>query len=65
MCFKCVHFNEDEETGEQTCAAFQGPIPVEILQDGFDHRQEFPGDNGVRFTPAGPVDVKWLDGFSS
>lgn len=65
MCLKCVHFSEDEETGENMCAGFEGPIPEEILMDGFDHRQEFPGDNGYRFTPKGPVDVAWLDKFTT
>jgi len=65
MCLDCVHMSEDEETGELTCAAFQGPIPLEILQDGFDHRQPFPGDNGIQFTPRGPVDVAWLDKFDA
>jgi hypothetical protein len=45
----------------QTCAAFPAGIPDEILRQGFDHRNEYPGDNGVRFTPSGPVDPAKLD----
>lgn len=64
MCVKCAHFGEDDE-GQPYCEAFQGPPPLEILQDGYDHREPFPGDNGITFTPAGPVDVKFLEGFKN
>jgi hypothetical protein len=65
LCPSCVHYSEDEVTGEPFCEAFGGPPPPEILQSGFDHRNEYPGDNGVRYTPSGPVDVKFLDSFKS
>lgn len=65
MCTSCAHLSDDPETGEPFCAAFQGPPPLEIWQDGFDHREEFPGDNGIRFTPDGPTDVDWLDKFKA
>jgi hypothetical protein len=35
-----------------TCAAFPSGIPDAILRDGFDHRDAYPGDNGIRHTPA-------------
>jgi hypothetical protein len=60
MCSKCALFASDE-AGASMCEAFPEGIPVEILKDGFDHRQEFPGDGGVRFTPIGNVDQEWLD----
>lgn len=63
MCVRCAHYSDDE--GEPFCAAFQGPPPEEILMNGFDHRQPFPGDNGITYEPDGPVDVKWLDSFKS
>lgn len=31
------------------CAAFPGRVPAEIYFGGFDHRDAFPGDRGVRF----------------
>jgi hypothetical protein len=34
-----------------TCDAFPDGIPTKIFIDGFDHRKEFGGDNGVRFEP--------------
>lgn len=31
------------------CKAFPDGIPAEILQNRFDHRLNYPGDNGVTF----------------
>lgn len=61
LCTACVHFAHDDETGDPVCAAFPGGIPDEIIRLGFDHRNEYPGDNDVRFEPAGPVDVEWIE----
>ena len=62
MCSACVHYREDDD-GQPYCDAFGGPPPDEILMDGYDHRQPYPGDNGVQFEPTGPVDVEWLESF--
>lgn len=51
QCSQCAYFYPDGE-GRPTCEAFPGGIPDEILRDGFDHTQEFPGDNGYRFNPS-------------
>lgn len=31
------------------CAAFQGEIPDEIRQGKNDHKEPYPGDNGIQF----------------
>lgn len=51
MCPFCERYR-----GMLECEAFpEGLIPGEILQ-GFDHREPFPGDHGIRFerTPDAP-----------
>ena len=60
QCRRCRHFTgpvqqQVGDTGPMatmgTCTAFHGLIPIQIWQDKFDHRQAFPGDHGLRFTP--------------
>jgi hypothetical protein len=54
QCFNCRHFDPDQVS----CTAFDD-IPREILGNVFpgedielhDHRQPYPGDNGIRFEP--------------
>jgi hypothetical protein len=43
----CKHYNRDDEEGF-TCRAFPKGVPDRIIF-GFDHRQPFKGDNGIRF----------------
>lgn len=47
FCDSCKRLRSDYRRG-QVCSAFPEGIPAEILA-GFDHRQPFPGDGGVRF----------------
>jgi hypothetical protein len=63
LCTMCVHKSNDEETDQPICLAFPQGIPDEIVRLGFDHREEYPGDGGVRFTPDGPVDQDEIDGI--
>ena len=51
QCGRCKHYR-----GNMTCDAFPefGGIPQEIFALEFDHRQPFPGDNGIRWEPAEP-----------
>jgi len=47
-CASCKHFNNDNPYAE-TCAAFRGGIPKEILFDGNQHTEPFEGDNGIQY----------------
>ncbi len=51
MCDVCALWDMNPDTGEMACQAFPAGIPDEIRLGKFDHRQPFPGDNGVLFTP--------------
>lgn len=60
QCSTCVHFRSpflEPQLAARgkgpTCKAFSGGIPEIIYTNGFDHRNEFPGDNGVRWTDNG------------
>ena len=46
QCFRCVHYR-----GEMRCAAFPEGIPAEIVQGKHNHREPYPGDNGIRYEP--------------
>ncbi len=47
QCRRCKNFDN------YRCPAFPGPggIPEVIMLGGFDHREAFPGDHGIRFEP--------------
>jgi hypothetical protein len=54
QCYQCRHFDRAAQpSGIYRCAAFER-IPWEILYAEHDHRQPFPGDNGIRFEPVEP-----------
>lgn len=65
ICVDCVHFRAEEEDDSAsmpaTCTAFPSGIPDEIGRAGFDHRNPFPGDNGIMFTPREGVDPAAID----
>lgn len=59
QCDACEHFN-----GQARCDAFDDrTIPMAILKNDFDHRQNHPDDNGRTWTPERDEDVhpyeKW------
>lgn len=41
-------------TAPPRCQAFPDGIPLVMLLEDFDHREPYPGDNGIRFTPMPP-----------
>lgn len=56
QCETCAHYE-----GPFTCAAFPVEIPDDIFEGFFDHRQPYPGDNGVRWEPAPGFQPNQLD----
>lgn len=49
QCQTCVHYE-----GGRRCRAFgTRDIPVEILENSFDHRKPHPNDDGTTWTPRG------------
>lgn len=64
ICTMCAHFgatDDPENPDLVSCTAFPAGIPDEILTQAYDHRNPFEGDNGVLFTPDGPVDVDAIE----
>lgn len=51
QCAVCKH----KDSARATCAAFPSGIPDVILLNRYDHSNEYPGDNGIRYTS----DVPW------
>jgi hypothetical protein len=46
QCDICKHRREG-----WTCQAFPDGIPEQIQNNEHDHRQPYPGDNGIQFEP--------------
>lgn len=49
ICESCAHLGPGPDGIGFACDAFPSGIPAEIYPGGFDHRQPFAGDNGVRW----------------
>ena len=49
----CSYCRSYRPSDGRTCAAFpaENSIPLEIWQGEYDHRQPYPGDNGILFDP--------------
>lgn len=52
QCLECKHY-----TGFCTCEAFPEKIPQEIFDGTFDHINEYPNDNGIRFEPRNLTEI--------
>jgi hypothetical protein len=46
ICISCRHL--DTTTEARRCTAFPDGIPKPIYIGGFDHRNPYPGDHGIR-----------------
>ena len=57
ICDACARLQKRSNPGAQSsldrwipyCAAFPERVPREIYTGKFDHRNPFPGDNGIHF----------------
>jgi hypothetical protein len=56
ICLECTRFHDANEDA-LTCDAFPAGIPDAIIMSRADHRQPFPGDQGLRFDPVDPDHV--------
>ncbi len=50
VCSFCQNFDLSNPVARQ-CSAFPGGIPLEIWNGEHDHKNHYPGDNGIRFEP--------------
>lgn len=61
QCLICIHMHPTgSATGQSACDAFPQGIPFQIQSGDIDHTKPYPGDGGVRYSPAegiGPIDM--------
>ena len=50
QCLVCRRYRKPvKEDGVRRCEAFPEGIPEDLFKNRADHRNPFPGDNGIRF----------------
>jgi hypothetical protein len=63
ICSGCTHLNRSSDLPllDPKCDAFPAGIPNEILLSKADHREPFPGDNGIQFEPQDAKAAKYAE----
>lgn len=56
QCVRCKHWPRVTSVKGLPCDAFPDGVPDVILRGEHDHREPYPGDNGIRFEPIEEAD---------
>lgn len=56
QCVNCLFLDRRKSQNQATplpytCIAFPAGIPDLIIRNKFDHKNPYPGDNGIQFEP--------------
>ncbi len=63
-CLLCKHLHDVKPNKDaRSCDAFPDIIPWCIVTGDCDHRESYPGDNGIRFEPIDQNEDKELERY--